>query len=99
MMNWILCATAIILWVTCLYLHNSRNRYRESAKTLAKEVVSLRADYARVSALLPVPLTQTKPRAQYSPKRFSGPQLRRMAEKVNNADWEGLQERPNSEIL
>lgn len=54
---------------------------------------------AKVEARAKVPLTQTKARAQDAPKRFTGPQLRRMAEHVNVEAFAGLQERPNSEIL
>lgn len=96
MMNWLLCMVVSALWVACIFLHHSRNRYRESAKTLAKEVVELRS---RPQPLIPSGLTPPRPKAQTPPKRYTGAQLRRMAEQDNNAEWDGLQERPNSEIL
>ena len=83
-----------------LWLKYSRDRYRESAQSLAKELVELRAD-PRLAKLTEgeKPLTSPKVRVQTPPKRLSGAQLRRVAERVNAADMEAMQERPNSEIL
>lgn len=57
-------------------------------------------DYRETQVLLrEKTLTRTDPKAQDVPKRYSGPQLRRMSDQVNAADVAAMQERPNSEIL
>lgn len=57
-------------------------------------------DYRETQVLLrEKTLTRTDPKAQDVPKRYSGPQLRRMSDQVNAADTTSLQERPNSEVL
>ena len=96
-MIWILSILLISQWVWSIKLAYERNAYRESAKTLAAEVVKFRAQ--QIEALKEKPLTASKPKMQDKPKQLSGPQLRRMAEHVNTETMASLQERPNSEIL
>ena len=96
-MNVLLMIAIMLIWVgSTAWLWYSRDIYRDSARNLAAELRDLR----RLSSVPPQrPLTPPNPKVQDSPKRYTGQQLRRMAEQVNVATWEGLQERPNSEVL
>lgn len=101
-MNWILSIALLALAAYTVAIYRSRNQYRESAKTLARELAEWRrsrTEQLKMENWKPVPLTQPKPKAQDVPKRLSGSQLRRMAERVNVETMASLQERPNSEIL
>lgn len=83
-----------------LWLLKRGDRYQMSAKDLARQLVSERAQWAQITAQAEIkPLTPRPAKAQDVRKPLSGAQLRRMAEQVNAADVAALQERPNSEIL
>jgi hypothetical protein len=83
-----------------LWLLKRGDRYQMSAKELARQLVSERAQWAKITAQAEIkPLTPRPAKAQDVRKPLSGAQLRRMAEQVNAADVASLQERPNSEIL
>jgi hypothetical protein len=89
---------ALLIWAA--WLKNELGRYQKSAKVLAQQVVAYReANLALKQTAVEKSLTQAKARAQDTPKRVSGAQLRRMAEKNNADTMASLQERPNSEIL
>jgi hypothetical protein len=91
---WVLAILLASQFAWAVKLAYERNRYQASATALAREVVRL----LNVTSP-PQPLTPPPIKAQDEPKRFTGSQLRRMAEQVNVAQWDSLQERPNSEIL
>lgn len=99
-MVWLWTAVGLASFCVAVYFQRDRDKYRASAKVLAVELTALRRQNAgQQPGLSQKPLTPAKPKAQDVPKRYTGSQLRRMAEQVNTAAWEGLQERPNSEIL
>jgi hypothetical protein len=88
------------LSMLALWLLKRGDRYQNSAKALAQQVVAYReANLALKQTPVEKSLTQAKVKAQDTPKRVSGAQLRRMAEKNNADTMASLQERPNSEIL
>lgn len=91
----------IVLGELCwaLWLREDRNQYQASARKLAADVVELTKEKWAAKAPAQMPLTQNPTKAQDTPKRYTGSQLRRMADSVNVAAWDGLQERPNSEVL
>lgn len=88
-------------------LNRDLRRMRNERDAAIKDAIQAREERGKVgqelfalkAKILAKSLTSAAGKAQDSSKRFSGPQLRRMAEQVNNAAWDGLQERPNSEIL
>ena len=97
---WILSVLLVSQYAWSVYLAYWRDRYRESAKALAEEVVKLHSDPRLAPQFVPGKfLTRPAPKAQDTPKRLSGAELRRASDRVNVEAFASLQERPNSEIL
>ena len=97
---WILSVLLVSQYAWSVYLAYWRDRYRESAKALAEELVALRNDPRLAKPFMEgKTLTRPAPKAQDTPKRLSGAELRRASDRVNVEAFASLQERPNSEIL
>lgn len=80
-MIWILAVIAVVSWVAAVRLMQSRDRYRKSLTTASGRILILTAELDMERNR--IHLTQPQPKAQDVPKRFTGAQLRRMAEHTN----------------
>lgn len=94
-MSWILFMLLIGVSAYAVSIYHSRQRFTAS---LLSALAAIRQKDDEIAALRK-PLTQKAVKVQDSPKRFSGAQLRRLAEHANTETMASLQERPNSEIL
>jgi hypothetical protein len=93
-MIWILAVITLISWVAAVRLYLSRERYKVSLETACARVRELSAVKLEMQ-VAQKPLTQPKAKAQDVPKRYSGAQLRRLADQANVTQ----PELTNSEIL
>jgi hypothetical protein len=91
-MIWILAIIAVISWIAAVRLMLSRDRYKDALTKATGRVMMLTAE---LDMERNKPLTQPKPKAQDTPKRYSGAQLRRLAEFTNITEVA----KTNSEVL
>jgi len=98
-MIWILAIITVISWVAAVYLiHRSRERFAAGLAIATRKFLNAQRDLDKANSeilVLNSRLTPPAPRAQDAPKRYSGAQLRRMADQVNIT----APELTNSEIL
>jgi hypothetical protein len=93
-MIWVLAVITLISWIAAVRLYLSRERYKTSLEAACARVRELSAVRLEMQAAQKH-LTEAKPKAQDVPKRYSGAQLRRLADQVNITP----PEKTNSEIL
>lgn len=89
-MTWILLAIVCVLVGVCISLQRSNKRYHSALTKATGRILEL-----TVQPIAQKPLTPQAPKAQDVAKRYSGAQLRRMADHINIT----APELTNSEIL
>jgi len=90
-----------LLAVLTIQQKNERKIYDNMLEALNVSLAVAEANYTHLlDRLKEKSLTGRGKVAQTETERpMSGPQLRRLNERLNNAQWEQMQERPNSEVL
>jgi hypothetical protein len=94
---WVLAVLLVAQYAWTVKIALSRDRYKAALMKSVEAVRALTASLEEVNrrAREQNPLTQSKPRVEDAPKRYSGAQLRRLADQMNVTP----PEKTNSEIL